>query len=733
MQKLRNKKLNNDKGFSFLLVILAMSFVAILVAAIMMVSYQNFQMKHTGLKSEDNFYSAEQVLDEVKAGIQTDISEAVSDAYTYVLERYSETDGQDAARNWYFQTKYVDSLRSKFLLANSNTNQYDVTKLAGYLQKTADRGTVELAATAGAGTMASNYGTGLVLKGLKVTYTNSQGYLSVITTDLKLSIPTIDFTQTTSSPDLLKYSIVAETGILDNGVGGTIEALDGNVYAGTNGITLANGATLNIIDAERVISKDGVHVGANATFNFDGSALWTGSIDADSASKLFTKGNVFVQDDMTFNGAQAVAKLEGRYYGFSNPSLIQTSNVYNDGFIDEDTVSRSDLSSSIIINGKNMNLDLSKLQSIFIAGNSYINAKLGLTQSEENAALVQMGESISVKGNQLAYLVPENAIVLPEGVTSAGGNPIVDLPGKVNVTLDVTVKLAELGDKSLSEFGITASDCQVYYRAGTPSVTYVYMKFSSDLQAANYFNAYYKTDINKYRDIFMSSNNFKMPSNTVANITLNGSVFEEVPNTIVDDAGMRSMQTEANGYQDMYFALCKKLIPTYTTLSDEEKEGTVFTNLVNVDTLKQFLNSNGRGGKYVFTTEYGGLQAVLVDGNYDSSNPITGSTLANTRLIVATGDVVLGDNVKFNGLIVCGGKLTLGKNASITAVPDEVSIVYQCSRNTTDGTIEYSPMSFFKDGTGYILDGITSGSVSGTVGSLIDLSDIISYENWKKQ
>lgn len=721
MQNRKSKKLNN-KGFSFLLVIVAMSFVAILVAIMLLLAYQNFQMKHTGLKSEDNFYTAEQVLDEIKAGLQSDVSAAVSDAYGYVLERYSETEGQDATRNWYFQTKYVDALRAR-LLGNAATATYNLDLIKSYVQKADDNGTVVIEMDGTQSTLVTNYSNGVTLKGLKVTYTDDKGYVSIISTDLRLAIPSIDFTQTSSSPDLLEYCVVADEGIVvKGGVTGTPEILSGNVYAGENGLVINDAARLLVNDSERAIFKDGIDMGSGASFSFSGNAMWTNSIDVLNGA-VSTNGNIFVKDDMTFAGTDCSATLTGRYYGFSNPELVKASNVYREGYIAA-TTPAAELSSAIIVNGRNTSLNLANLQSIFIAGNSYINAKLGV--QDESPLSVQMGESISVKGNQLAYLAPESALVITNGGDSSGGNPIVDLPSDATVSLNVSKRLLELGGRSLASLGFDADDCQVYYR---PGIAYVYMKFDSDVQAANYYNAYYKTDVNKYKELFLSD--FSMNADAMANVTLNGSVFEEVENTIVDQEDIRSAQAEANGYQDMFFAFCKKLIPTYTSLSNDEKNKSVYENIVEVEDLERYLASYATGSKFVYTTPGTGLEAILVRGNYTIT-----SADSNTRLVLATGNVTLDADFDYKGIVVCGGKFTMGKGATLTATPDEVSAVFQCvycNGGTTVAPDEMSPMSFFKEGKDYVLDGITSGVVSGSAGSLIELSDIIIYENWKKQ
>lgn len=734
MRNLKSKKLNN-KGFSFLLVIVAMSFVAILVAIMLLVSYQNFQMKHTGLKSEDNFYTAEQVLDEIKAGLQTDISASVSEAYTYVLERYSETDGQDVTRNWYFQTKYVDTLRGKVLGSASN-NTYNLELLKSYVQKADDKGTVELSMEGTEGTLVTNYNTGVTLKGLTVTYTDNRGFVSIISTDLRLSIPVIDFTQSSSSPDLLKYCIIADDGILV--AGSSAQTFTGNVYAGDNGLQVGVGVTSEpslSINSERTIVKDGIDVNQNSSLSFVGNALWTDSIDLMQKANLNVNANIFVKDDLTLEGAESSATLAGRYYGFSNPTMVTSSNAYKH-MADElpndpnKKVPDAKVSSAIIINGKNSNLNLANINSLFIAGNSYINAKLGF--EGENPMSIQMGESISSKGNQLAYLAPENAIVVTGADNIESGNPIVGLPSadEVQVSLNVDVRLNELGGRRLRDLGFTSEDCQVYYAQG---IAYVYMKFESDIQAANYFNAYNKTDINKYKEMFAKQ---LVINNTMSNVTLNGSIYEQKLNTIDSQASLSSATMEANGYQDMFFAFCKKLVSTYTTLSADEtlSSSTVFTNLVDVQAMTDYLRDNNTS-EFVYTTpgEETAYKAILVNGPYT----ITKAVDEKTRLIVATGDVTLSEDFDFKGLVICGGEFTVSGGATVTAVPEEVSAAFQCiyykDNEGQNQIAEKSPMNFFKEGQKFMLDGIASGIVSGSAGSLIDLSDIIIYENWKKQ
>ena len=65
------------------------------------------------------------------------------------------------------------------------------------------------------------------------------------------------------------------------------------------------------------------------------------------------------------------------------------------------------LSSSIVINGKSTTLDLSGVRKLMLAGRSYIGTSdVRPVSGTSNSNDVMMGESITVKGTQLAYLLP---------------------------------------------------------------------------------------------------------------------------------------------------------------------------------------------------------------------------------------------------------------------------------------------------------------------------------------
>ena len=84
-----HEKLNS--GFSLITVILAIGLVGILVMLIAYMVIANFRMKMSGLKEKDAFYTAEKALEEIRTGLQEDVAEAMSEAYTNVMESYNES------------------------------------------------------------------------------------------------------------------------------------------------------------------------------------------------------------------------------------------------------------------------------------------------------------------------------------------------------------------------------------------------------------------------------------------------------------------------------------------------------------------------------------------------------------------------------------------------------------------------------------------------------------------
>ena len=87
IKRLKNKlKHTDDHGSSFVLVIIATTFMCILSAALLMGAFMTYKLKYYKLNSLNNFYEVETALDEIYAGVGAATNEHLYSAYTTTAE-----------------------------------------------------------------------------------------------------------------------------------------------------------------------------------------------------------------------------------------------------------------------------------------------------------------------------------------------------------------------------------------------------------------------------------------------------------------------------------------------------------------------------------------------------------------------------------------------------------------------------------------------------------------------
>ena len=82
MKKL--SKLSN-RGSTFVIVITTIGFVGIVTSLVLMVTSAGYQSKAVDNQAKNNFYSAEEIVDQVKTGLHNDMSKAIMSAYFSTL------------------------------------------------------------------------------------------------------------------------------------------------------------------------------------------------------------------------------------------------------------------------------------------------------------------------------------------------------------------------------------------------------------------------------------------------------------------------------------------------------------------------------------------------------------------------------------------------------------------------------------------------------------------------
>ncbi len=530
----RKKRVRDDRGSAMVMVIVIIAFVAILASVLMFLSFSGYQMRAADRRTKDNFYTAETVLDEINVGLQGEISESLAKAYSEVMNNFALYRSANA-RNKALHEMYYKELQERLQKSSSEKDYYSVTRLLGYLSTDSlgDGDGTRAAFLSGGATYGAivesnlEYATEpekfkmivennskLVLKDLKVSYVNDTGYISIISTDIRISIPSFNFAQASALPDLEQCCMIADDTLLmgNTSAGGSI-VLKGDVYAGQMFVGTPADPVYSVFDKDKkadektpmtlptllptgvsfekadsaeplskavVISRENLDVAGSSTLKTTDVELWARNLDLMSADAQLS-GTVNLKDDFTLSGQDSKAVLKGEYNGFGylaseagaggGAGTGGSGDAGTGGAGDPAADVRHDSSSAIVVNGRDSVLDLSGLERLTISGRAYVAtagnpADTTATEEEKkNKKNILMGESVAVKSNQLIYLAPSEAVgcrISDEGIIGAsefGCNPltleqyelITNNPDKYCL-LDGTRQIPALGNKSLNTY-----------------------------------------------------------------------------------------------------------------------------------------------------------------------------------------------------------------------------------------------------------------------------------------
>lgn len=522
----RERLYRDNKGSAMVMIIVIIAFIAILVSVLMFVSFAGYQMRVVDRQGKDNFYTAEVVLDEINVGLQGEISAALSKAYGDVMNNFGLYKSANA-RNKALHEIYYKELQERLQKGPAESGFYSDVKLRSYLS-TDSMGDGD-GTRAGFLTGGATYGaivesnldiateqykmeitnnSSLLLRDLKVSYVDRKGNISIISTDIRITMPSVNFSQTTEIPDLVSCSMIADDTLYmgNTHTGGSI-AIKGDVYAGQMFIGTPADPVYSAFDKDKkadektpmalptllpssvsfekadaaqtatVISRENVEIAENSSLKTTDTEIWAWNMNLTSA-KAELDGTVNLKDDLTLSGKGSEAVLEGEYNGFGypassgDPSGGGTGGSGDTGGDPADAAdTRADTSSAIVINGKDSMLDLSGLSRMSISGRAYVStahnaADTTATEDEKkNKKNILMGESVAVKSNQLIYLAPAEAVgcrIGADGTIGAseyGCNPltlaqyeeILNHPDQY-LLLDGNRQITALGRRSLNEY-----------------------------------------------------------------------------------------------------------------------------------------------------------------------------------------------------------------------------------------------------------------------------------------
>ena len=791
-KKLWNRKRRNS-GSSIVIVIIAMAMIGILATTLLWMSYVNYKIKVNDIRNKNSFYSAETVMEQIVAGLQKETSDSVAVAYQEVLSNW-ETLENETNRYSTFASMYLDTLVKHLRDSEKGDGYYGRDILEGYVDTTIwknvnqtawDNGTDE-ADAAKAPVMELVNGNSLILRNVFVSYTEGDR-LSIVSTDLCLDVPEIVFTQSGSIDDLYDYLLIGNQGISLTKGSGQVTG-DGSIYAGIDETTAKGGIVINpasslaINNGRYVISKGEIDVvGPGAGFivrdaRETGSSVYAKSLDLQSGM-ISLDSKTYIANDLTLSGNGSKATLTKEYYGYGTSVATGLEGYPTD----------QENSSAIIINGQNSTVDMSGVNTLMLAGRAYIGTNTTKKELDQNTAAavedagkknekaVLMGESITVKGGQIAYLVPTECLGVYNGETLIGQNPLTqdqatkmqaykDQYGEEFREVDFTRPVGRLGGETLASFGVADMDhirkvSTQYVGGGTESksLTYYYLVMDAD-DAARYYQTYYQQDNNKE----MIDNYFKKYATggiLLGDYTSKQNSYTILGNALVSDALSQSgvsLFTSADTTTDRtltpaeVFQKSADIANVYkgltTNLSEDGASASplqnVFESVIKKEiTMKQEDGSEQKepiqkylmdnGGTMEFTTE-DGLKGIITTGNYTLSSATGGAS--NIRLIVSLGDIVIDRN--FTGLAIAKGTITIdgathNGAASLKRNKMELYKVLNATTGVEGDTI--TPMAFFVNGETSLADGVQEASTDDAGNLNIDYTEIVRYMNWEKR
>lgn len=773
------KKFYKDvRGAALVYVIVAAAIITLLGAATIATAYVNLRATQIQEKSDNNFYNADSIMNAIVGGLEQDISFVYEAAYTEIVTTVDSYDNDEEAAKAFerlFKEKMMEKLNYD---PESPVPTYSVNKLQEYVQGIFV-GDVKYTITAlNGGNFLDETENGIILRNLHITYEDDSGYFDEITTDIKIAPP--PFTQPQDPPPKLDYLVIddglqieSDKGLIINGdayINEREQGAEGKEEETKNAILLKDKSYLAIISPTEIIAGGRIKTLDNTELIFKnkegiktGTKVWTEDFDFGRYTYADLSGIFHVYDDLEINGSHSDVKVSGEYFGYSS------SGEY------------ADESSSININGANTRLDIKELDALILAGSSYISTSTVNPDNDDfkNDNDLQLGEALSVKSNQIAYLVDETEFTSRD-VSGFVSNPMsyTQYYAMCDLNRDNTVSTEEWETianaivnhklsygKTYQQFG--ASVMPVFSGKDNGTV-YFYLNFRNADDAAEYFVAAYEGDsllsqrlrtyaaqyITKLQlgegtkllvnSNYISTSLFLYTKENLPNLE-NGFGYgqstenhnptkPEIQNTMNDLVANYKLQYlgdgTVNGNGEKYKVMYEKIINSdqlttfitgATTAAGEQAFGIDNKTEVQIDTIDGF---NG-----VIMTGANGSKVVLVD-NKDGGIYKLGS---GSGLAIISGDCEITGN--WIGTIIVGGRAyctdgTVRAQLDITvdeAIVHSVLPMYFVQK-TGDTETAMSVLNIFK---GYELVEANRATMDEGINN-DQVSNCISFTNWNR-
>jgi type II secretory pathway pseudopilin PulG len=786
-------KLNNS-GSTLVTVIICMALFSILGALVLSVTMANFRFKMIESRNRKNFYSCETAMEEILTGIEEITAAKIKKVYEEkVFNNYDYYAAMEEDELNYNVKKLVASQIMREIGNADALSDDDLTSGMEIPVKSNDIFNAYLSPAAGRtvtigdpdtnpDTISSDVFT-VRVEDIRVVL-KVNGNKSAITSDIVITLP--DFSIRQGQEVILyrmespwqEYALIAD-GLIKSNNTGAKGNITGSVYAG-KGI-IVDGCQLQEhginITGDDIITKGDITVADTASLTIgryqtdpdtgaesfrypivwaDNLVVKTQNSDISSPTTMDINGICFIRDDLNLEGKNCVVRLKGAYAGYSGMHNAKGS--------------------SIIINGTGATLDLSELESLIIAGRANV---IVMDEDSFGDTDIMTGESLAFKSNQRAYLIPGKYI---QGVWH---NPITyedRTSGFPDVIFNPADPMGYLDYVAARPYKLAAK--RTFEGDSYTILYYYYLNFTSGRLADQFMINFHDT----YPDVLNNTEPFSissvtLPDNTAEIISAGNLMYYDG-----SGVGLReglSTEYATDEELDNYIRLKELSHPVYGQLIADGrlKEGTDISSLPMLYSKMSHLlsltsNRAYREGEAVVPTSVKPGAFDAIDGigdipeefmcygtsmTFDETNPpdsfitlVKGDVTLNcdysgflaaegtitvgegrkvNGILVSAGirdgsepgsitderNIILGDDTVVNGRLIAAGNIILGSGNTVTAAETEL-LTYIFTN--------YSGImnEFFRN-IGMTRDYSTGTSVSG----LIDLTGMISYENWRRK
>lgn len=739
----RFKKLNNE-GSTLVMAIIAIAFVALLATVIMAASFANISMKRMENRSKNTFYTAESVLDEIRAGVGSDSIKVLGDSYEKVMtsmvrqgSEYKYIINNEQA-NLEFKENFIEEMLGKL---SANQLKFDVNEsvssntpailnltkdylnsfIQGYSasEKTAEVKSIgSIAAIKKNGTL---YYT-IILHDVVVAYKEekaSENYFSNVTVDLDVTFPNIsvDFAGGNKLAGFVEYVLITDKVL--SIPGHTVNVNSAHIYSG-EGINITSNddgaGSLNV--SGMVVSSDGDTKNPNvvtrndivvrgsakyrSSFTVNGGDIWCSNLTLDSY--LGTGGgksdisagadvsidalsNAFLADDLNIYGQNSSATIGGNFYGYKYDGTANNNHA---------------TSSAIIISGDASLLRMN-VNKLIIGGRSYIDIA-------SHGQDYMTGESLSVKADQDLYLVDSKYLY------SNISNPTSKAAWEHVVSDQANPLINDTGAPLTNFSGFFASDLldstQPLSIKEVGSYIYIYYNFSSKDATTEYVrrilggqNAELKAKLNSYFSGVFSNGASSGVSITAGSMYSAGMLMQTsgsvVNNTGSSQSGIIDNVTYANntGLMDTsVFQLTStdldnrfKILRALLVDIPELKNGTKYIVNDQAAALKEFYdNYELADGELDKNAVHNIVDFSLLDTSHPENFYNDEGTLlmydSGMIKIAIAGDYIVPDEVK-GGVIVVNGNVKLNHDFKGLIICTGNLIISNNATVTTDATM----------------------------------------------